>query len=71
MTDQIEGEDTTQIVLAEGANGPVTPDADPILAERGLPPIDFLKVAHHGSATATTGAFWSETDNVWTSGRLA
>src|SRR4029453_15051611 len=32
-------------------------DADPILAARGLPRIDFLKVAHHGSGTASTVAF--------------
>jgi competence protein ComEC len=37
--------------------GDVEDDVDPILAERGLPPIDFLKVAHHGSKTASTVAF--------------
>jgi competence protein ComEC len=37
--------------------GDVEDDVDPILAERGLPPIDFLKVAHHGSGTASTVAF--------------
>ena len=42
--------------------GDVEDDVDPILAERGLPPIDFLKVAHHGSATATTGAFIGSVD---------
>jgi competence protein ComEC len=37
--------------------GDVEDDVDPILARRGLPPIDFLKVAHHGSGTASTPAF--------------
>jgi Predicted hydrolase (metallo-beta-lactamase superfamily) len=37
--------------------GDVEDDVDPILAKRGLPPIDILKVAHHGSATASTPAF--------------
>ena len=37
--------------------GDVEDDVDPILAKRGLPQIDFLKVAHHGSRTASTVAF--------------
>ena len=37
--------------------GDVEDDVDPILAKRGLPAIDFLKVAHHGSKTASTVAF--------------
>lgn len=37
--------------------GDVEDDVDPLLAARGLPPIDILKVAHHGSATASTPAF--------------
>jgi competence protein ComEC len=37
--------------------GDVEDDVDPILAARGLPPVDFLKVAHHGSGTASTPAF--------------
>jgi competence protein ComEC len=37
--------------------GDVEDDVDPILAGRGIPPIDFLKVAHHGSGTASTVAF--------------
>jgi competence protein ComEC len=37
--------------------GDVEDDVDPILAKRGLPPIDLLKVAHHGSGTASTVAF--------------
>jgi competence protein ComEC len=37
--------------------GDVEDDVDPILAARGLPAIDLLKVAHHGSGTASTVAF--------------
>jgi competence protein ComEC len=37
--------------------GDVEDDVDPLLAARGLPHIDFLKVAHHGSGTASTVAF--------------
>ena len=37
--------------------GDVEDDVDPILAARGLPPVDFLKVAHHGSGSASTVAF--------------
>jgi competence protein ComEC len=37
--------------------GDVEDDVDPILAKRGIPKIDFLKVAHHGSGTASTVAF--------------
>ena len=37
--------------------GDVEDDVDPLLAKRGLPPIDILKVAHHGSATASTPTF--------------
>ncbi|HET9346412.1 MAG TPA: ComEC/Rec2 family competence protein [Candidatus Limnocylindrales bacterium] len=37
--------------------GDVEDDVDPVLAGRGLPRIDFLKVAHHGSGTASTVAF--------------
>ena len=37
--------------------GDVEDDVDPVLAARGLPRIDFLKVAHHGSGTASTVAF--------------
>ena len=37
--------------------GDVEDDVDPLLARRGLPAIDILKVAHHGSATASTPAF--------------
>jgi competence protein ComEC len=34
---------------------------DPILVARGLPHVDVLKVAHHGSRTATTDALLSAT----------
>jgi competence protein ComEC len=37
--------------------GDVEDDVDPLLAARSLPPVDILKVAHHGSATASTPAF--------------
>jgi competence protein ComEC len=37
--------------------GDVEDDVDPLLVARGLPPIDVLKVAHHGSKTASTPAF--------------
>jgi competence protein ComEC len=37
--------------------GDVEDDVDPLLATRGMPSVDFLKVAHHGSGTASTPAF--------------
>ena len=37
--------------------GDVEDDIDPLLAARGLPPVDLLKVAHHGSRSASTPAF--------------
>jgi competence protein ComEC len=55
--------DASIVLLGEVAGrrflltGDVEDDVDPILAQRGLPTIDILKVAHHGSATATTSAF--------------
>ena len=48
MENQINGENVRDIsrrvkVIAEGANGPTTPEADPILAERGIVVLpDFL-----------------------------
>ena len=55
--------DVSIVLLGEVAGrrflltGDVEDDVDPLLAQRGLPPIDVLKVAHHGSATASTPAF--------------
>jgi competence protein ComEC len=55
--------DVSIVLLGEVAGrrflltGDVEDDVDPILAKRGLPPIDVLKVAHHGSATASTTTF--------------
>ena len=37
--------------------GDIEEGIDPILLARGLPRVDLLKVAHHGSRTASTGAF--------------
>jgi hypothetical protein len=37
--------------------GDVEQDVDPSLLAKGLPTVDFLKVAHHGSRTATTEPF--------------
>src|SRR4029077_12699171 len=37
--------------------GDVEEGIDPSLLADGLPPVDLLKVAHHGSGTATTQAF--------------
>jgi competence protein ComEC len=37
--------------------GDVEEDIDPSLLAAGLPRLDFLKVAHHGSRTATTQSF--------------
>jgi competence protein ComEC len=37
--------------------GDIEEQIDPRLLARGLPTVDFLKVAHHGSRTSSTGAF--------------
>ena len=37
--------------------GDIEEGIDPILLARGLPRVDLLKVAHHGSRTSSTGAF--------------
>lgn len=55
--------DVSIVLLGEVAGrrflltGDVEDDVDPLLAKRDLPPIDILKVAHHGSATASTPTF--------------
>jgi competence protein ComEC len=55
--------DVSVVLLGEVAGrrflltGDVEDDVDPLLASRGLPSVDILKVAHHGSATASTPAF--------------
>jgi competence protein ComEC len=55
--------DVSIVLLGEVAGrrflltGDVEDDVDPILAARGIPPVDILKVAHHGSGTASTPAF--------------
>jgi competence protein ComEC len=55
--------DVSIVLLGEVAGrrflltGDVEDDVDPILAKRDIPPIDILKVAHHGSATASSPAF--------------
>ena len=37
--------------------GDIEQGVDPVLVARGLPRVELLKVAHHGSRTATTSAF--------------
>ncbi len=37
--------------------GDIEEQIDPILLSRGLPRVDFLKIAHHGSRTSSTGPF--------------
>jgi competence protein ComEC len=37
--------------------GDIEEQIDPVLLARGLPAVDFLKVAHHGSRTASTAPF--------------
>ncbi|MFL5679905.1 MAG: DNA internalization-related competence protein ComEC/Rec2, partial [Chloroflexota bacterium] len=37
--------------------GDIEEGIDPTLVRRGLPHVDFLKVAHHGSRTSSTNAF--------------
>jgi competence protein ComEC len=55
--------DVSVVLLGEVAGrrflltGDVEDDVDPLLASRGIPPVDILKVAHHGSATASTATF--------------
>ena len=42
--------------------GDVEEEIDPLLIARGLPRVDLLKVAHHGSRTASTGALLDAVD---------
>ena len=37
--------------------GDIEEEIDPLLLRRGLPSVDVLKVAHHGSRTSSTGPF--------------
>jgi competence protein ComEC len=37
--------------------GDIEQEIDPILVGRGLPRVDLLKIAHHGSRTSSTGPF--------------
>jgi len=37
--------------------GDIEEEIDPILVGRGLPRVDLLKIAHHGSRTSSTGRF--------------
>ncbi len=54
--------DTSIVLLGEAAGrrfqlmGDAEDDVDPALLAQGLPRLDLLKVAHHGSATATSAA---------------
>ena len=42
--------------------GDMEQDIDPVVLARGIPRVDLLKVAHHGSRTATTEAFVAAAD---------
>ena len=59
--------DTSVILLGEASGrrflltGDAEDDVDPVLVARGLPKLDVLKVAHHGSATATSTALLAAT----------
>ena len=59
--------DTSIVLLGTAAGrhflltGDAEQDVDPALITSGLPRLDVLKVAHHGSATATTAALLAAT----------
>jgi competence protein ComEC len=59
-TDNRKTNDASIVLLGEYENrrfmltGDAEDDVDPILLARGLPTVDMLKVAHHGSATASS-----------------
>ena len=59
-TDNRQTNDASIVLLGEFEGrrflltGDAEDDVDPILLSRGLPTVDMLKVAHHGSATASS-----------------
>ena len=59
-TDNRKTNDASIVLLGEYEGrrflltGDIEEDVDPILLNRGLPAVDMLKVAHHGSATASS-----------------
>jgi competence protein ComEC len=59
-TDNRKTNDASIVLLGEYEGrrflltGDIEEDVDPILLGRGLPAVDMLKVAHHGSATASS-----------------
>ena len=59
-TDNRKTNDASIVMLGDYENrrflltGDAEDDVDPILLARGLPAVDMLKVAHHGSATASS-----------------
>ena len=59
--------DASVILLGEAEGrrflltGDAEDDVDPVLVARGLPRLDVLKVAHHGSATATSAELLTAT----------
>jgi len=59
-TENRQVNDRSIVLLGEFAGrrflltGDIEDDVDPLLVARGLPQVDMLKVAHHGSATASS-----------------
>jgi len=59
-TENRKTNDASIVLLGEYENrlflltGDIEDDVDPVLMSRGLPAVDVLKVAHHGSATASS-----------------
>ena len=59
-TDNRKTNDASIVLLGEYEGrrflltGDAEDDVDPVLLSRGLPAVDMLKVAHHGSATASS-----------------